>query len=98
MTDPLLDLVREYRHQIEVFNASPPDMSFEEDHELVAVTWGPHYKRLCTAPPDATTLEGAVEAARLVHDEQKLCGSQPDLTINVLRAALAFFDEGRVQA
>lgn len=98
MTDPLLDLVREYSHQIEVFNASPPDMTIKEDDELAAITWLPHYERLCTAPPDATTLEGAVEAVRLVHDEQERCGSQPGLTINVLRAALAFFDEGRVQA
>lgn len=98
MTDLLLDLVREYRHQIEVFNASPPDMSIEEDDELAAATWQPHYERLCTAPPDATTLEGAVEAMRLVHDEQERCGSQPDLTINVLRAALAFFDEGRAHS
>ncbi len=95
MTDPLLDLVREYRHQIEVFNASPPDMTAEEDDELVALTWGPHYERLCTAPPDATTLEGAVEAIRLIRWEEERCGSQPDLTINVLHAALAFFDEGR---
>lgn len=93
MTDLLLELVRNYRQQMAAFNASSPNMTLEEDEALRDATWGPPYEQLCTAPPNATTLEGAVEAIRLVHDEEANCGNQPGLTINVLAAALAFFDD-----
>lgn len=94
MTDPLLELVRNYQSSMRAYNASPDDLYDDEDPALPA--FEANYHRLCTAPPDATTLEGAVEAVRLVLEEERDCGNQPDLTINVLRAALAFFDSGRV--
>lgn len=89
--DALLDLVNEYREGLAVFNASG-DHSPEADKTLQAATWEPAYDRLCVAPPAATTLAGALAGVRLVADEEESCGSQPDFTINVLRAALAYFD------
>ncbi|WP_427026575.1 hypothetical protein ACP4J4_20370 (plasmid) [Aureimonas ureilytica] len=89
--DALLDLVNEYREGLAAFNASG-DLSPQEDRALQAATWGAPYDRLCTAPPVATTLAGALAGIRLVADEEENCGQQPDLTINVLRAALAYFD------
>lgn len=92
MTDPLMDLIRDYRSSMQAYNASPADLPDKDNPTLAA--FEANYHRLCTAPPNATTLDGAVEAIRLVHDEEAHCGHRPDLTVNVLRAALAFF-EGR---
>lgn len=89
--DALLDLVNEYRKELAVFNTSY-GLSPEEDKALQAATWEPAYDRLCSDPPAATTLAGALAGFRLVADEEDNCGNQPDLTINVLRAALAYFD------
>lgn len=94
--DPLLELVQAYRRHHDAYNASnAPDGSDEE----VAMhdAWRAPYDQLCTVPPNATTLEGVTEAIRLVADEEENCGNQPNLTIKVLRAALAFFDGGRAQ-
>lgn len=96
MTDPLLELVREYRQQLTAFNRSPSTMTVGEEQALAVATWVPLYDLLCTAPPNATTLAGAIEAVRLVHDGEAHCGNQPGLTINVLAAALAFFDKEAV--
>lgn len=95
MSDPLLELVQDYRQQLAAFDRSPASLTDDEDQALAATTWVPLYERLCNAPPHATTLNGAIEAVRLVRDEEAKCGFQPDLTINVLDAALAFFDERR---
>lgn len=91
MTDPLLDLVQEYRSHHAIYNASRAPDGSDEERTLHAAWYDP-YARLMDDPPAATTLAGAIEAIRLVRDEERDCGGQPDLTINVLAAALAFFD------
>lgn len=53
----------------------------------------PSYNRLCTDPPAATSLEEAIAAIRLVADEEETCRNQPDLTVKVSRAALAFLKQ-----
>jgi len=93
--DPLLYLVREYRHRLAVFDTSPLTMTDEEDAALAA-TWEPLYEQLCFAPPNATTLKGAIEAVRLVRDEEAKCGNQPDMTVNVLNAALSYLEQEAV--
>jgi hypothetical protein len=91
MSDPLLDLIQEYRRQLAINNeAECGDLAAEE--ALADATFRPPYDRLRTNPPAATSHEGAVEAIRLVIDEEETCGNQTDLTVNVLRAALAFLD------
>lgn len=90
MSDPLLDLIHEYRRQLAINNEADVDAADED--ALAEQTFRPSYNRLCTNPPAATSQEGALEAIRLVIHEEETCGNQPDLTINVLRAALAFLD------
>jgi hypothetical protein len=89
MSDPLLDLVHEYRRQLAIYDGKP---DVPDEDAYACETFRPSFDRLCTNPPDATSREGAVEAIRLVIHEEETCGNQPDLTVNVLRAALAFFD------
>ena len=89
MSDPLLDLVQEYRRQLAIYDGKP---EVPDEDAYAYETFRPAFDRLCTNPPHATTREGAVEAIRLVIDEEETCGNQPDLTCNVLRAALAFLD------
>ena len=90
MSDPLLDLIQEYRRQLAIYDRKP---NVPDEDAYAYETFRPSYDRLCTNPPDATSHEGAVEAIRLVIDEEQGCGNQTDLTVNVLRAALAFLDE-----
>lgn len=90
MADTLLSLIQEYREQMAINNATDCE-AYEED-ALAEATFRPSYNRLCTNPPAATSLEEVAAAIRLVADEEENCGGQPDLTVNVLRAALAFFD------
>lgn len=91
MSDPLLDLVQEYRRQLAINDeADVDDLAAEE--ALAEATFRPSYNRLCTNPPAPTSMEGALEAIRLVIHEEETCGGQSDLTCNVLRAALAFLD------
>lgn len=93
MADPLLALIQEYRKQLAINNETEcGDLASEE--ALADETFRPPYDRLRTNPPAATSYEGAVAAIRLVADEEENCGGQPDLTVNVLRAALAFFEGG----
>lgn len=90
--DPLLALVRDYRVQIEAYNNPPDSMTKDEEAAYAASTFQPLYRTLCIAPPNATSLEGALEAIRLVVHEEVTCGSSEGLTVNVLNAALAYFD------
>jgi hypothetical protein len=92
MSDPLLDLIQEYRRQLAIYDGKP-DVPDEDAYAYE--TFRPSFDRLCTNPPAAISHEGAVEAIRLVIDEEQGCGNQPGLTINVLRAALAFLDGER---
>jgi hypothetical protein len=88
--DPLLELVQEYRQQMAINNSAEVDL--DQEDALAQETFRPSYDRLRTSPPAATSYKGALDAIRLVIDEEETCGNQPDLTINVLRAALAFLD------
>jgi hypothetical protein len=90
MNDYLLDLIHEYRRQLVINNEA--DVDAADENALAEQTFRPSYNRLCTNPPAATSHEEAVEAIRLVIDEEETCGNQPELTVNVLRAALAFLD------
>jgi hypothetical protein len=92
MSDPLLDLVQEYRRQLAIYVEAPSLDTFEAEDAFAYETFRPAFDRLCTNPPTATSKEGALEAIRLVIHEEETCGNQPDLTVNVLRAALAFLD------
>jgi hypothetical protein len=92
MADALLSLIREYREQLAINNAAPDVDDLDED-ALAEATFRPSYNRLCTSPPAATSLEEAIEAIRLVADEEENCGNQPDLTIKVSRAALTFLEK-----
>lgn len=92
MADTLLSLIREYREQMTINNAADCDAG--EEDALAEATFRPSYNRLCTNPPAATSVEEAIAAIRLVADEEDSCGNQPDLTVNVLRAALAFLEGG----
>lgn len=92
MADTLLSLIQEYREQMAINNATECE-ACEEDAPAEA-TFRPSYTRLCTNPPAATSLEEVAAAIRLVADEEETCGRQSDLTVNVLRAALAFLDGG----
>jgi hypothetical protein len=87
--DPLLVLINEYRVAQAAYRAAP-----EHEDEAEERAFHVPYMRLCESPPNATTLEGALAAIRLVHEEEATCGSQPDLTTKVLASALAFFDAG----
>ena len=90
MADPLLALIQEYREQIAINDAT--DCEACEEDALANATFRSSYDRLCTDPPAATSYEGALAAIRLVADEEETCGQQPDLTVNVLRAALGFLE------
>jgi hypothetical protein len=95
MADPLLALIQEYRKQLAINDATEcGDLASEE--AVADATYRPSYNRLCTNPPAATSYEGTLAAIRLVADEEETCGGQPDLTVNVLRAALVYLD-GRAQ-
>lgn len=89
--DPLLNLICEYEWEKKRYDAST-DLPLQKDLEKAETTWLPHYRRLCDAPPAATTLAGAVLGIRLVADEEEHIGHDENLTVNVLRAALAYFD------
>ncbi|MFC3208196.1 hypothetical protein [Aquamicrobium soli] len=93
MAETLLSLIQEYREQLAINNATECDAGDED--ALAEATYRPSYNRLCTSPPAATSLEEAIAAIRLVADEEATCGGQPELTVNVLRAALTFFDGGQ---
>jgi len=88
--DPLLDLIRGYRAAMQAYNASPIDLDDEDNPDFPG--FAERYHRLCNEPPMALTMTGAIEAVRLVVEEEDKCGNQPDLTIRVLLAALAYFD------
>lgn len=91
--DPLHDLVNEYSRHHSAYNASSePDGSDKE--QALHTAWHTPYMQLAKQPPSATTLDGALAAIRLVAHEEERCGCQPELTVNVLRAALAYFDGG----
>lgn len=89
--DPLHQLVNEYTHHHAVFNSAKVEEGSDE-YQALHDAWFEPYMRLGGTPPKATTLEGALAAIRLVADEEEKCGSQPDLTVNVLRAALSYFE------
>lgn len=94
MADTLLSLIQEYRKQLAINDATEcGDLATE--NALAEETFRPSYNRLCTNPPAATSYEGALAAIRLVADEEENCGGQSDLTVNVLRAALAFLEGGQ---
>lgn len=90
MIDPLLNLIQEYRRQMKINNEA--DVDAADENSLAEETFWPSYNRLRTDPPHPTSHEGAMEAIRLVIHEEETCGNQPDLTVNVLRVALAFLD------
>lgn len=91
--DPLHDLVNEYSRHHSAYNASSePDGSDKE--QALHAAWHTPYMQLAKQPPSATTLDGALAAIRLVAHEEERCGCQPELTVNVLRAALSYFDGG----
>jgi hypothetical protein len=85
--------VNEYRKQMAINNAMD-DVDAADEDALAEATFRPSYNRLCTNPPAATSYEGALAAIRLVADEEENCGGQPDLTVHVLRAVLAFLEGG----
>ncbi len=91
--DPLLDLIREYREQVAIFNASPDGLTDEESDEVAAATMDPPWYRLRDACPVATTMEGAIEAVRLVEEELRLVGTG-GFEHAVLAAARTYFDRG----
>ncbi len=86
MSDPLLNLITEYRAALVEYRKAPDDDDTNEE-----LAFGNAYDRLCNDPPNATTLEGAIAAVYLVRDEESTCSNQPDLTVKVLSAALAYF-------
>ncbi|MGB3536827.1 MAG: hypothetical protein WBA42_01570 [Mesorhizobium sp.] len=92
MADTLLSLIREYRQQMAINNATECD-DLAAENALAEATFRPSYNRLCTNPPAATSLEEVAAAIRLVAEEEETCGGQPDLTIKVSRAALAFLEK-----
>ncbi len=86
MTDPLLVLIHEYQAAQAALIASPRDDDSMEE------PFGKAYAALADNPPAPTTLEGAVAAVRLVMHEEKTCGSQEEFTVNMLAAALRYFE------
>lgn len=90
-SDPLLELVRAYQRNAAAYNASYLEDDCEVDqiaHEL----WFLPFSRLQSSAPSATSLDGVIEAIRLVIDEERDCGNQREFNISVLTAALAYLD------
>lgn len=91
MADPLLALIQEYRKQLAI-NDTTECRDIASEEAVAEATYRPPYDRLRTNPPVPTSYEGVVAAIQLVADEEETCGGQPDLTVNVLRAALGFLE------
>ncbi|MHB2265686.1 hypothetical protein [Aliihoeflea sp. PC F10.4] len=92
MTDPLLNLITEYRKQSAVFAAIPDDvLTKQNEPEFVASTYGPSMCLLADEAPEATSLAGVREAIRLAFDEDAFVCR---LSENALRSALAYLDGG----
>ena len=90
--DALHQLVNAYVSNHAIYNAAKVEEGSDEDQALYDA-WHTPYMRLNENPPSATTLEGALAAICMVADEEENCGGQPRLTVNVLRAALAYFEK-----
>jgi hypothetical protein len=70
--DPLMDTIEAYRAGLREMNAIPiDDVTFENEDELVAKTYGEPMNRLLQWDQPALTKEGAIEALKLM-DEQNV--------------------------
>ncbi|SKA11133.1 hypothetical protein [Consotaella salsifontis] len=87
--DPLLELIREYRRQLAVFNASDAETDEEMD-ALADETFNPPYDELVWNAPQATTEEGAIEALRLANEYEHF--GDPDMMRSLIGAALPYFE------
>lgn len=88
--DPLLDAVRAFRAGMADFNVNAPD----DDDEAVAyieVSYGPPMEVLEEWEQPAKTHRGALEALRLVAEENNAYAASP-LVGPLLAAAIAYFE------
>jgi hypothetical protein len=92
VADPLFALITEHRAQMATYNASS-DLSSEEEDAFAEATFAPSWRALCDNPPAPTTMQGALEALRLAHEEMH--HSHGSFERPLVGVALAYF-EGRV--
>lgn len=93
ISDPLADLIAEYRAKTAEFAAIPDEVVTRENEDaLVEATYGPISRKLWRDPPLPTTLRGVAEAMRFAIDERGFCDRAAE---RIIVAALAYLDGGR---
>ena len=88
--DPLVDAIRAYRAGLAEFNANAPEDDDEAD-AYAEVSYGPPLNVLKKWERPAQTRTGALEALRLIADENKDFARNP-VVGSLLAAALAYLE------
>lgn len=90
IADPIIDAIKTYKEEVRKFAAIPDDVLMAEGEDAtVANTYGPHQDRLMSWSSPAATREGAIDALRLMIDEDAICSSMGEA---MCRAALAYLE------
>lgn len=89
--DPLADAIRTYRTGMADYNFNAPKGDDDLADEYVEQSWGPPFAVLEEWEEPAQTHRGALEALRLVAEENGAYAASP-LVGPLLAAALAYFE------
>ena len=93
VSDPLADLIAEYRAKTAEFEAIPYEVLTRENEDaLVEATYGPTARTLWRNPPMPSSLRGVAEAMRLAIEEKAFCDHAVEALIAL---SLAYLDGGR---
>ncbi|MFK0688026.1 hypothetical protein ACFX5Q_07450 [Mesorhizobium sp. IMUNJ 23033] len=90
INDPLLDAIRAYRAGMDDYNVNAPDDSDEAD-AYAEISYAPSLEVLAEWEQPAKTYRGALEALRLVAEEN-VVSQASDINGPLLAAALAYFE------
>ncbi|MEQ1941481.1 hypothetical protein ABMA32_03565 [Mesorhizobium sp. VNQ89] len=95
-SDPLLELIAEYRRQVRIFEAMPDDFpGYASEDAAVDATYGPSMRKLTDECPAPSTLGGVHEAIRYAFETDSLIDRSAE---SILKAALRFLETAAAEA